>query len=102
MERRVWRAKIGISASAVGVIIGMVVVGASASAQVNDIGTNDPRSAKPAYIAGGILFVGSSLGLIASGVLLGVHKRKLRRLQEAHQATPRRVQWDLAQSRIVF
>jgi hypothetical protein len=40
--------------------------------------------------------------MIATGILLGVRKRKLRRLQEAHYGRPRRVQWDLAQSRVVF
>jgi hypothetical protein len=40
--------------------------------------------------------------MIISGALLGVRKRKLRRLQEAHYGAPRRVQWDLAQSRLVF
>jgi hypothetical protein len=40
--------------------------------------------------------------MIVSGILLGKRKRKLRELQEAHYGTPRRVQWDLAQSRLVF
>jgi hypothetical protein len=40
--------------------------------------------------------------MIATGALLGVRKRKRRRLEEAHYGTPRRVQWDLARSRLVF
>jgi hypothetical protein len=45
---------------------------------------------------------GGAVGMIISGALLGVRKRKLRRLQEAHYGAPRRVQWDLARSRLVF
>jgi hypothetical protein len=45
--------------------------------------------------------VGGAAGMIATGILLGVRKRKLR-LQEADYGTPRRVQWDLARSRLVF
>jgi hypothetical protein len=41
-------------------------------------------------------------GMIASGIVLGVRKRKLRELQQADYGTPRRVQWDLSQSRLVF
>ena len=40
--------------------------------------------------------------MIATGILLGVRKRKRLSLQEAHYGTPHRVQWDLAQSRLVF
>jgi len=52
--------------------------------------------------AGFAVATGGFVGMITTGALLGVRKRKLRRLQEAHYATPRRVQWDLAQSRLVF
>ena len=40
--------------------------------------------------------------MIVTGSMLGVRKRERRRLQEAHYERPRRVQWDLAQSRVVF
>jgi hypothetical protein len=40
--------------------------------------------------------------MIATGALLGVRKRELRRMKEAHYGTPRRVQWNLARSRLVF
>jgi hypothetical protein len=48
------------------------------------------------------LAVGGAAGMIISGAVLGVRKGKLRRLQHAHHGTPRRVQWDLARSRLVF
>jgi hypothetical protein len=40
--------------------------------------------------------------MIATGILLGVRKRKRSRLQEADYGRPGRVQWDLARSRVVF
>jgi hypothetical protein len=40
--------------------------------------------------------------MITSGAVYGVRKRQLRRLREAHYGTPRRVQWDVARSRLVF
>jgi hypothetical protein len=40
--------------------------------------------------------------MIASGGLLGARKRKQRKLKQLHHGNPRRVQWDLARSRLVF
>ena len=37
-----------------------------------------------------------------TGAKLRQRQRELRNLREAHYGTPRRVQWDLAQSRVVF
>jgi len=51
-------------------------------------------------ISGGV-FVGG-VGMIASAVILGRGRTELSELQEAHYGRPRRVQWDLAQSRVVF
>jgi hypothetical protein len=45
---------------------------------------------------------GGGVGLIVSGVLLGVQKQRQRELQETHYGSPRRVQWDPARSRLVF
>ena len=46
--------------------------------------------------------VGGIGGTIASGVLLRRGKRDRDWLRQAHYATPRRAQWDLARSRLVF
>ena len=46
---------------------------------------------------------GGILGTVTAGVMLRVRKRQLRGLQgKLHHGTPRRVQWDLARSRLVF
>jgi hypothetical protein len=60
--------------------------------------------------AGAVLVVGGAAAMIATGILLGVRNRKLRERKQrdrdslwyTHSGTPRRVQWDLAQSRLVF
>jgi hypothetical protein len=49
-----------------------------------------------------LLMISGAVGMIASGIVLGFSKGELRRLQEAHHGTPRRVQWDLARSLVVF
>lgn len=53
-------------------------------------------------LAGFALCAGGTVGMIACGALLGVRKRKLRKARQAHYGQPRRVQWDLARSRLVF
>lgn len=46
---------------------------------------------------------GGSLGMIVSGIMLGVRKGKIRRLDERIMLTSdRRLQWDLPTSRLVF
>jgi hypothetical protein len=51
---------------------------------------------------GCLLLVGGFAGMVASGILL--RRRKFERdwLRQAHYGTPRRAQWDLARSRLVF
>ena len=108
MELRVKRAKIGIGASALSLVVGGILAGVAVpnlSCESSGTGVGDcpiPGWSLPVFVTGVILAGGGVLGMIATGALLGVRKRKLRRLQEAHYATPRRVQWDQARSRLVF
>jgi hypothetical protein len=46
--------------------------------------------------------ISGAVGMIASGIVLGFSKGELRRLREARYEGPRRVHWNLAQSRFVF
>jgi hypothetical protein len=62
----------------------------------------EPGWVAPVGITGAVVMAGGLAGMIAYGVLLRKRKRKLRRLEQAHYGTPRRVRWDLAQSRVVF
>lgn len=52
--------------------------------------------------AGAVLMMVGGVGMIISGVVWGKRTRQGRRLEEARYERPRRVQWDLAQSRLVF
>ena len=53
-------------------------------------------------VAGAMVSGAGAAGMLVSGAMLGDGKRKLRKLQQAHYRKPRRVQWDLARSRLVF
>jgi hypothetical protein len=88
-------AKIGLGVSA-----GFLVVGAVMTA-VGFTSFDFESSLAPLW-TGVAFMVGGSVGLIVSGVMLRGSNRKPRRQKEAHCGTPRRAQWDLAQSRLVF
>jgi len=107
MELRVKRPKIGIGVSAgalaAGMAMGLAVLGASMCPFVFPADTTCPPSwVDPVGIAGLVLGVGGLVGIVASGILLRKRKRDRDSLRYAHIGTPRRVQWDLAQSRLVF
>jgi hypothetical protein len=53
------------------------------------------------FSLGAVAALGGLIGAAVSGSKLGARKRKLRELQQAHHRT-RRMQWDLARSRLVF
>ena len=88
MELRVKRAKIGLGVSVVVMVGGSVLFLYGAAADDT-----------AALATGFSLSLGGTGGTIASGILL---RRRKRDLREAHYGRPRRVQWDLAQSRLVF
>jgi hypothetical protein len=99
MNRRVKLARIGLYVSAFALVAGgMTILVANARCVIGEW----TESCNRIENAGIFIMSASGAGMIASGVLLGVRKRKLRRLQEAHYTAPRRVQWDVAQSRLVF
>ena len=108
LERRAKRAKIGIGASASSLVVGGIMAGASVpylTCTSDGLGRGDcpnPGWAVPVFVTGLTLAGGGVLGMIATGTLLGVRKRKIRNLGQAHDARPRHVQWDLARSRLVF
>jgi hypothetical protein len=102
MERRVQRAKRGLGVSVVPLAIGGIFMTVGTMGNGCFWNSEPPEQCDRMLYAGvGLAAVGAA-GMIAAGILLGVRKRKLRRLEEAHYGTPHRVQWDLAQSRLVF
>ena len=96
-------AKIGLGVSTAVLAVGGVVLGISfIELCILQEDCPEPSWHRPVRITGGVLMAGGAAGMIVSGILLGVRKRKLRRLPETHYGRPRRVQWDLAGSRLVF
>jgi hypothetical protein len=101
IELRAKRARIGLLSTTGVAVIGAVLFGAGA-ARARSSQDLDALSEGPLLISGMSLMISGAVGMIASGIVLGFSKGELRRLQEAHYGTPRRVQWDLAQSRLAF
>jgi hypothetical protein len=103
VELRVKRAKIGLGVSVVASVVGLGMGFAAATGTLCIVEPcTEPGWVVPVGVAGVVLTAGGLAGMIAYGVLLRKRKRKLRRLEQAHYGTPRRVQWDLARSRLVF
>ena len=99
LELRVKRAKIGLGVSGVaffaGVTMGFVAMANFESCAFSLVECPEyPDWVGPVGWTGFTLAVGGLAGMAVSGVLL--RKRK------AHYRRPRRTQWDLAQSRLVF
>ena len=104
LEVRVKRARRGLISTFIifGVGVGLLVGGAVQSARNPPPPDESFDLPDGFFIAGVTLVSAGSLGMLISATVLGVGKRRLRRLREAHYGTPRRVQWDLARSRLVF
>jgi len=101
MDVRVRRAKIGLGSSAAALFAGGMFVGVGIGETYGHADTAPKRYT--AYLwTGTALLVGGFAGMVASGILLGRRKFDRDRLRQAHYATPRRVQWDVARSRVVF
>ena len=99
-EKKVRNAKIGLGLSAGAVLVGVATFGAGFAN--TDILDPDASGGDGAIWTGVALIGAGGLSIIVTGALLGVRKRELRELQEAHYGTPRRVQWDFSRSRLVF
>ena len=97
------RARRGLIASSVIVAAGAAaVVGGVAIARSKDE-LSETGPAIGLTFTGGALMVGGIIGVGISGKRLSTARRGQRkRLLDAHHRKPRRAQWDLAQSRLVF
>jgi hypothetical protein len=81
MRLRVRRAKIGLGVSAVVMVVGTALAfgGGAASICLSEP-CSPPGWATGLTITGSIMAGGGAAGMVACGILLGVRKRKLRRL----------------------
>jgi hypothetical protein len=107
MELRVKRAKIGFGVSGVAFFAG-VMMGFVAMANWESCFLawgecpEDPDWVAPVGWTGLTLAMGGLVGMAVSGVRLAKNKRAREWLRQTHYGTPRRAQWDLARSRLVF
>jgi hypothetical protein len=99
MELRVKRAKIGLGVSVPFIWLASLAVLAASPVCFGEP-CPEPSPGLAATFA--VMSVGGLGGTIASGILLRRRKRDRDSLRQAHYGTPRRVQWDPAQSRLVF
>jgi len=102
MDVRVRRAKIGFGVSAGVAGAGMVLLAVGLSGCTEIVGGTCADWADPAFFAGGGIALAGGIAMYATLGTWIHRKRKLRELQRAHCGTPRRAQWDLARSRLVF
>jgi hypothetical protein len=108
MKLRVKRAAFGFGFSGAVFFTGAVLV-MSPFIRCDMIGGWTKTCDRLAYAGIAVVSAGA-VATIATGILYGVRNRKLRRrkrrewdtFRHTHAGTPRRVQWDLARSRLVF
>jgi hypothetical protein len=103
MELRVRRAKIGFNVS-LGVLgAGSAIFLVASFVAIAQWGEDKSFDrAETAMLTGGVLLTAGLVGFVTSAILLSRRKRDRDTLRTAHYGTPRRVQWDLARSRLVF
>jgi len=99
MDLRVRRARIGLLSTTGAAVVGAVVLGTSVSCMR---GRPLETACWGHFYSGVVLTFAGAVGMITTGSMLGVRKGKRRRLQEGDYGRPRKVQWDLAKSRLVF
>ncbi|MGB5372688.1 MAG: hypothetical protein WBN15_02815 [Polyangiales bacterium] len=104
MDVRVRRARIGLLSTTGVTVIGVALFGAgmaryNSSEDLNDLLTR--RNAGLA-ISGMAVMISGGVGMIASGIVLGLSKSKRRTLKESRHEDSRRARWDLETSRLVF
>jgi hypothetical protein len=102
VESRVKRAKVGLISSSVIVAGGVAAMGGAAALARNADDFGDIGAVGGLGIFAGALMVGGIIGISISGKRLSTAKREQHELEQAHRGPPRRVQWDLARSRLVF
>ena len=102
-DLRVKRAKIGLGVSVPFILLAPVAVLMAEPVCLYSSPDQPCPEGSPGLAATfAVMSVGGLGGTIASGILLRRRKRDRDSLRQAHYGTPRRVQWDLAQSRLVF
>ncbi|MBW2381863.1 MAG: hypothetical protein JRG70_20425 [Deltaproteobacteria bacterium] len=97
MDLRIRRARIGLLSTMGVSLLGGVLIGIGVSQL--DLNTGEGNVL---LWTGFSVAAGGLIGMVTTGGILAHRKRKRRGLQEADYRAPRRVQWDLEESRLVF
>jgi hypothetical protein len=102
-DRRVRRARIGVGVSTFALSAGLAMVSAAAAGSLCfGEPCEEPSWVVPVLVPGVLLTTAGLAEVITSSIRLHHRKRARDGLRAMHYGTPRRVQWDLAQSRLVF
>ncbi len=107
MELRVKRAGTGLAVSGGALGAGILFFGLSYAFSygfcTDEEECEHPATATPGlFYTGLIMMAAGAVATTSCGSVYGVRKRQLREMQRAHSRIRRRVQWDLARSRLVF
>jgi hypothetical protein len=102
-EKKVRNAKIGLGVSSGLALVGVVMTAAASGPFIDFSDGSSSDSGGDAVIWVGVAVAcAGAASMIATGILLGVRKRNLRRHEEERDVETPRVQWDLGRSRLVF
>ncbi|MDB4278321.1 hypothetical protein N9917_01825 [Deltaproteobacteria bacterium] len=106
MELRVKRAKIGLGVSVGAFMLGSVMAAVAVAEWVPGFYASSypphPAWVAPVGWTGVVLMTGGLVGIVTAGTLRRRRTRDRDSLRPAHHARPHPVQWDPAQSRLVF
>jgi hypothetical protein len=83
-------------------VVGGLLIGIAQTQRYDSGPGYRTKAGKGILLSGVAMFSGGLIGVFTTGIVLGVQKGKLRRDLFTRYDTPRRVQWDLARSRLVF
>jgi len=100
-ELRLKRARIGLGVSAGISVLGVALLIPGVVGECRATYSTPPRC-DPLTITGATFITAGVVGMIMTGFLSLRRTRDRDWLRPAHYGTPRRVQWDLARSRLVF
>ena len=111
LERKSKRSRNALIGTSVAAAVGLALVLPAASSQCESVEANGEssyectRTGDALIRAGSPLVIGGLTGAVVSGIILGVRKGKIRRLNDSFAASStkkRAVQWDERKGRFVF
>ncbi len=108
LERTAKRSRNALIGTSVAAAVGLALVIPAASSQCESIEVNGEsdyqctRTGDTLLRVGSPFVVGGLTGAVVSGIILGVRKGKIRRLNDSFQTKNRAVRWDERSSRFVF